>query len=1362
MKLFKRVTANVRNVILGSPSDADPPTNTETTTLPSPSLTIRQPAAPPKPQLHTVRGRPMPTDKQVKQSLFEGTGKFDAINIDDDDDFEETDPIQQKKTGGSVYSSYFAPTSKGDKTSARKVNDQSVSADEKRLLGVAEYDFSKIHSLLNLTRSRPTPADAVKVPIPTSRHPEDMASYKTNNKSPFTATKRLVASPYKPQDTLNRTSARSQFQQEKTKDRREPGATHSKQHVAVPNDVLPHTRVESGDGPPPRKKLRIDQPAPNNSYSSQLRTRAVNDGNHRLKRSLGSMYGMEAIDQEMEHSTTNGVRSTALRSIKNDTAPKAKAQRLIPDNLSSDGVAGDDFVRNAIHQRRKQEQKSPGQDSVQPQHNPTRAAENTHKLNHDIEAQDKPSTRLKASHVTPRASKIEQRLKGESPDALQEGFHSPSIDRKSRHVSLSPTEKARPLGQHFQLDTFVSCKFCKAKNCHLEIQEQTKSIDISYRDEEMMKDGLWPDIPVKKITDMIWPDEGECRVVMLKFSACDLLPGTTWYLEFNSLKEMTAFHSLVLRIDPTIKMSHRSSARLQAALTSAYVTTSQPVKNPLNTSTADTVTRSFSDGNSEAVRKRPRLVDHLDAPPRRASEHVKSESRERLRASASVSRSQDAEFRQSRNTLSSRQTRSGVVKRPEKEPTPPIQIDADPRRRDPAWVKPLVYPKTGKKETVTWDDLGRLEDGEFINDSLVGLFLRYLQVNANPEHLKRMHFFSTFFFETLVKKGKRQVNYEGVKNWTKNVNIFSRDFIVVPVCENLHWYVMILCNLKALVDLEDQPRSEKDEPETNPAIHEDKKEVVPTKNILESDVMTRDQLADDRSDFECEETDSKKRRAGRKPRVVVQRKYDVNGPIIITLDSLDMSRSLTAGLLKDYLVEEAKTKLHKDIDKSSIKGMSAKDIPHQGNWYDCGMYLCMYLEQFMANPHDFVKSLLRRESIIKWPQRLRSDALRDRLYYLMDELYKSQDAAEQAHLPLVGRILIRDEDFELPRERKRQSMLAGPEERRRMKESLDFVGNFYDERDARGGSTVDISHGVVRGAVTPEDLAAGTEILSTSRYFEQARQPIIVDDDTDTGIQKSAYATPRQSVQLPVRDLHIWRNGYSLGDDGNLRDFDASAVQKIRDYQAAPYPFKDDSGCEYLCNLIHHEQDFVKPENRHRRRNVQVERSPPHKTYTKTKETSSPQRPMSGLSTNTRHPDGDPAQLARRIREQRSPSIHDKAANGTMTRLAESDPAEEPRNLRGISVSTDFLTGTNSYDQLGDDEDVTNKDMTHRHTTHQDDDGSSFAGFDDEAASNGPHTTRDETQSSNRTIPESVYDDRGHRVGNQTREEPDLMLLDND
>lgn len=36
-----------------------------------------------------------------------------VAQIDDDDDFEEIDPIQQKKTGGSVYSSYFAPTPKG-------------------------------------------------------------------------------------------------------------------------------------------------------------------------------------------------------------------------------------------------------------------------------------------------------------------------------------------------------------------------------------------------------------------------------------------------------------------------------------------------------------------------------------------------------------------------------------------------------------------------------------------------------------------------------------------------------------------------------------------------------------------------------------------------------------------------------------------------------------------------------------------------------------------------------------------------------------------------------------------------------------------------------------------------------------------------------------------------------------------------------------------------------------------------------------------------------------------------------------------------------------------------------------------------
>ena len=32
-----------------------------------------------------------------------------------------------------------------------------------------------------------------------------------------------------------------------------------------------------------------------------------------------------------------------------------------------------------------------------------------------------------------------------------------------------------------------------------------------------------------------------------------------------------------------------------------------------------------------------------------------------------------------------------------------------------------------------------------------------------------------------------------VKNWTRNINIFEKDFIIVPINKNAHWYLAIIC-----------------------------------------------------------------------------------------------------------------------------------------------------------------------------------------------------------------------------------------------------------------------------------------------------------------------------------------------------------------------------------------------------------------------------------------------------------------------------------------------------------------------------------------------------------------------------------------
>lgn len=120
------------------------------------------------------------------------------------------------------------------------------------------------------------------------------------------------------------------------------------------------------------------------------------------------------------------------------------------------------------------------------------------------------------------------------------------------------------------------------------------------------------------------------------------------------------------------------------------------------------------------------------------------------------------------------------------------------------WKKPLTYPKVGKKKTtVEWSDLERLDEGEFLNDNLISFYLRYLEQRLEDERpglANRIYFFNTFFFATLTSahKGRKRFNYEGVQKWTRSVDLFTYDYIVVPINEQAHWYLAIICNLPAL------------------------------------------------------------------------------------------------------------------------------------------------------------------------------------------------------------------------------------------------------------------------------------------------------------------------------------------------------------------------------------------------------------------------------------------------------------------------------------------------------------------------------------------------------------------------------------
>jgi len=125
----------------------------------------------------------------------------------------------------------------------------------------------------------------------------------------------------------------------------------------------------------------------------------------------------------------------------------------------------------------------------------------------------------------------------------------------------------------------------------------------------------------------------------------------------------------------------------------------------------------------------------------------------------------------------------------------------------------LVYPKKDRSHgavTLTMSDVLRLQPGVYLNDNLLDFYLQYLYLEKWDESLrKRVHLFNTFFFKKWIgnKQQKGEVNldfdlrrYRKVKKWTKTVDIFTKDFLVVPVNYKLHWSLGIVCFPGAVLD----------------------------------------------------------------------------------------------------------------------------------------------------------------------------------------------------------------------------------------------------------------------------------------------------------------------------------------------------------------------------------------------------------------------------------------------------------------------------------------------------------------------------------------------------------------------------------
>ncbi|GFQ73588.1 hypothetical protein TNCT_533962 [Trichonephila clavata] len=312
-------------------------------------------------------------------------------------------------------------------------------------------------------------------------------------------------------------------------------------------------------------------------------------------------------------------------------------------------------------------------------------------------------------------------------------------------------------------------------------------------------------------------------------------------------------------------------------------------------------------------------------------------------------------------------------------PVSKIQLQQHQQQQPTNIIKLLTYPpppQTGGI-AVTNEDLQCLNEGEFLNDAIIDFYLKYIfNEKLTPTQRDKTYIFSSFFYPRLTHKAERARpgddttktvagrRHNQVKTWTRHVDIFSKDFIIIPVNQNVHWFLAIICYPGLVPESPNVPskseiKNSKSSDNVTSTVEQESGSKVIIKE-LNSNGDGDSSNADDNSmnssgnspylveeppdsDEPPETPDSSTHPDG---------KQRAEMPCICIFDSLSATnRWRIPQTLRDYLEMEWKMKkgTRKTFNKDTMQGFFMK-CPQQTNYSDCGMYLLQFVESFFENP----------------------------------------------------------------------------------------------------------------------------------------------------------------------------------------------------------------------------------------------------------------------------------------------------------------------------------------------------------------------------------------------------------------------------
>ncbi|SCV74614.1 BQ2448_7643 [Microbotryum intermedium] len=249
---------------------------------------------------------------------------------------------------------------------------------------------------------------------------------------------------------------------------------------------------------------------------------------------------------------------------------------------------------------------------------------------------------------------------------------------------------------------------------------------------------------------------------------------------------------------------------------------------------------------------------------------------------------------------------------------------------------------------------------------------------------------------------------------------------------------------------------------------------------------------------------------------------------IMTFDSLGDAHRLVGKNLRDYLRREALAKKGLDISENWIDAHAeafAVDVPQQDNCSDCGLYLIHFVEQFLVDPDDRLRYILRYRGDRTRAEKGKDSSKEDRAIQLQ-KLLRQRDLIWKGAAAKSKRGELREEVKMLAEQ---WAEIRRPLEEEEARKRQERAARKAEEREAR--MAAELAQTRVEHGDDMADLPGETK--ATNQAPSTRAKRTLVDDDAPV-VPTRVEEVQREKTPKATSEAPDAVEGISSGENGKI------------------------------------------------------------------------------------------------------------------------------------------------------------------------------------------------------------------------------------